>query len=580
MERPPLSAYTRTATGTLPYVGSTPPKKKKSLSGLSEYSANLQRSQQVVDPIVESEGFFANVGRAFEERGKKISEAKGRAEAGQQTHAEGLLQTAGQVAGGAFDVVAEGVTSVAKKVLPQGVQDFFGGAAKNVAENPVVQQGVEGYRRWKEENPRAASDLEAVVNIGSLLPVGGAAKMAAKPVGSALKTTGKAVSASGEAAAQKELKSFAAKLVTPEDSKGELIDRVSRTTEKGVGPFKKSEVALTKQQAASAAEIEKLPINPRGTQQQAYNVIKDEVGKEDKFLEAEAKRLPGEFDKKELLERFKGADEALNAAPLIVGDAKKTAKKLMEGAKKFINSNEATNAGLLKAKKQFDAWVLSQKPKAFDASAENAFTTANREIRNVFKTFLVERVPGAAASLEKQHLLLNAMDDIAPKAAYEADSAIGRAVQKVGKALGTKNKIVQGVATVAGLGGLGAASFFAPVVAGVGVPAFVMWQAGKLVLRPGVRKAIGKILQQAGDVLSPTDRRVLEAAYLGKLDDAQFDSSSQLDELLESDEIAQATAKTQSMKPATGPNTATETQSPASAPIVNQTIDETIPQES
>ena len=59
-------------------------------------------------------GFFSGLGEDFERRKKSISEAKGRFESGEQGLAEGILQSSGQVAGFAGDVIGRGITPVAQ----------------------------------------------------------------------------------------------------------------------------------------------------------------------------------------------------------------------------------------------------------------------------------------------------------------------------------------------------------------------------------------------------------------------------------------------------------------------------------
>jgi hypothetical protein len=106
------------------------------------------------------------------------------------------------------------------------------------------------------------------------------------------------------------------------------------------------------------------------------------------------------------------------------------------------------------------------------------------------------------------------MDNIKPKAAFEADSAIGRVFDRVGETLGIKNKVVQGAATVAGIGGLGAAATFAPFVAQLG-GAYVVYRAGKWVLRAEARKAIGQVLQKYGNIIPATDKELLKGLVSG-----------------------------------------------------------------
>jgi hypothetical protein len=124
---------------------------------------------------------------------------------------------------------------------------------------------------------------------------------------------------------------------------------------------------------------------------------------------------------------------------------------------------------------------------------------------------LEEKAPtlGIKSSLKRQSSLFNALDTLEVKAAQEADNAIGRAMQRIGMVLGTKSKVVQAVAAAAGIGGLGAAATFAPAVAIIGIPIYLIWRGGKYILKPQVRIAIGKLLESAGSGLSATERNTL-----------------------------------------------------------------------
>lgn len=472
---------------------------------------------------------MANVSKDLEGRGQQMQESYTRQLEGKQSPAGTALDTAGAVAGGIFDIAAEGVKSVNNALggLPGKALTELPGpinSIKQLSQTPagkeVATKAGEAYQSVKEAHPGGVQHAESALNIASILPVGMGAKAGTEVTGKALQMSGKGLQASAEATTQGSIKRFASELVRPEETKAVRTSEVGRTTEKGIGPFKSSVVAHTPSEARAAAEVEKIPgINPRATLQQNYNIIKDANVQEAQNLVRQVAQNDFIIPRREVVARMKNAHAALEDSPLIVGDAQKTAGKLLAGAKRIINENKGTASGLLKAKKDYDNWVLSQKPKAFDAAAENAFTIANREIRNVFKDVLDTNAPnaGVKSSLAKQSALYDAMDNIAPKAAYEANSAFGRALQRVGTILGTKNRVVQTIAAGVGIGGLGAASFFAPIVAGVGIPTYLVYRGGKLILNPRIRNAVGKLLETAGNVMNPAERQLLRDAYHDRL---------------------------------------------------------------
>lgn len=470
-------------------------------------------------------GFVSNVQQDVAQRQANVQGVK----ASDQNIGSKILQTVGQSAGLLFgDLPLEALKSVNSALggLPAKAFTDLPGPVNSllqIMKSPQAQQGMstisKGYQELKEKHPEAVGDLEALFNIASVAPVGIAEKGAANLGGEAMSMAGKGLQASAKASTEKGLADYALQLVRPEETKATLTSEVGRTTETGMGPFRGSVVTPTYSEARAAEHVAQVPgISPKATLQRNFNAIKEANVAEAKNLEDKVAANNFVIPRKEVVGKMKAVQTALRASPLIVGDAQKMASRLIQGATRIIGENEGTGSGLLKAKKDYDKWVLDQKPKAFDAKAENAFTMANREIRNVFKDVLDKNAPNAEvkASLAKQTALYDAMENIAPKAAYEANTAFGRALQRVGTVLGTKNRVVQTVAAAAGIGGLGAAATFAPIVAGAGIPAYLIYRGGKLILNPKVRGALGKLLETAGNAMNPADRRLLRGALDGK----------------------------------------------------------------
>lgn len=92
--------------------------------------------------------------------------------------ARGVLRPVGEVAGGALDVVGAGfealdnatgqVASTAGKSALTAILNTSAGQ-QGIAK---AQEGAESYNAWKTSNPELAKDLEAVINIGNIIPVG------------------------------------------------------------------------------------------------------------------------------------------------------------------------------------------------------------------------------------------------------------------------------------------------------------------------------------------------------------------------------------------------------------------------
>ena len=450
------------------------------------------------------QGFFEGVKEDLVRRQQADVKSVASQLRGEQTLGETGLQLLGQGAGFGLDILGRGLGKIATAVTPdvieKPIREVAGKAISKVAESEKVKNIVAAYKDWKALNPRAARNFEATVNIASVLPVETGLGVAAKTSGKVAGTTGRALERGAVSALETERVSFARRLVRPIQTKVVKEAEVARTREVGFGPFKRSVIEPNAKELRAQEAVLSIPeVSPKKTYQQNYNVIRE-------ANEAEAVKLKDAvlqndfiYPKKELKAVLNTTKKTLSENPTIVGDAEKTAQKLIDGFEKFIDEQPGKGSGILQARKNFDAWVKSQKgDKVFEPNFENALTIANREIRKVANDFLDKHAPeaGVRESLRKQSALYNALDYIEPKAAKEANTAIGRTFQNMANAVGLKNKIVQQIAAIAGIGGLGAAATFAPGVAVVGLGGFFVYKAGKLILRPELRQLLGKLLQE------------------------------------------------------------------------------------
>jgi hypothetical protein len=463
---------------------------------------NTQREYQSGLP-----GLVKNVKEDFDTRKEKVEAAKTKTKEGKQSMVSTIFQTLGQGAGLVGDIGFDVLKSVFKPEIRKGVDDFTAATVKKIIQTPVVEDQIKHYKSFKENHPELAGNLEAALNIVSVLPIGKGAALGVKAGERALKATtkvGKTVEEGAQVGLKNESKQFVKDLVTPEQTKAVKEAQVGRTTETGTGPFKKSVIEPSKEEANAAKYVEKVPdLNPKGTLQQNYNIIKKENQAEAKRLAETLAANDFAYPRKELLARLKGTKEELARNPVITGDAEKTADKLIAEIERRISESKAKGSNLLQVRKDFDAWVEAQKGSAvFDPAKESALSVSTRSIRRAINNFLDEKAPNAGVkdSLRKQSALYDAMDNIAPKAAKEADSAMGRFFQKMDTVLGTKNKAVQILAATVGIGGLGAASTFAPAVAAGGIGGYLLYKGGKLVLSPKARSAIGGVIKELENV--------------------------------------------------------------------------------
>jgi hypothetical protein len=450
-------------------------------------------------------GLVRDVKADFAKRNTNVIEAKTKVAEGKQSTASGIFQAIGQTAGFVGDVGFDVLKSALKPEVRKKIGDFTTGVVKNILAIPDVQKQIEAYQSFKEKSPELASNLEAALNIASILPVGKAVRVGVKAGETALEGTtkiGPVLKEGAEEAIKAEKGAFIRDLIRPQQTKTVREAQVDRTTETGVGPFKKSVVAPTKQELKAEEYVSQIEgINPKNTKQQNYNVIKEANVAEAESLAATLKANDFAYPRKELLSRLRKAKEELSRNPVITGDAEKSAEKLIAEIERRINAAPAKGSELLKIRKEFDQWVENQKgPDIFDPTKEGALSVSTREIRRTINDFLDEKAPDVKVkeSLRKQSALYDAMDNIRPKAAMEADTAVKRFLQDVDAALGTKNKAMQIFAASVGISGLGAAATYAPAIAGTALSGYLLYKGGKLVLSPQSRKAIGGVIEELG----------------------------------------------------------------------------------
>jgi len=103
--------------------------------------------------------------------------------------------------------------------------------------------------------------------------------------------------------------------------------------------------------------------------------------------------------------------------PEMVWDNAKIAQNLLNKYKAMVNEEGGTALGILKARKRFDAYIKSVKPKLFDAPTWRAYDTAVKTIRDSANELLDSLVLNKSAkeSLRKQFLLYKAREMIASK---------------------------------------------------------------------------------------------------------------------------------------------------------------------
>lgn len=129
----------------------------------------------VILAVEEPLGFTQRVGQDFDRRKQNVRGMAAESIKGNQGYREGVMQVAGQGFALGGDVVGEGITSVGRglsAITPDPFEDEVISQLGIFFDQPLMQagkraleQGMEAWAGFSEENPRAARNIEAVTNI-------------------------------------------------------------------------------------------------------------------------------------------------------------------------------------------------------------------------------------------------------------------------------------------------------------------------------------------------------------------------------------------------------------------------------
>lgn len=487
--------------------------------------AEQSAAQDITRPQ-ETLGFTERVSADFETRRGELEEIKRATASGEQTLAEGVFQVIGKVgAGSVLDVLGEGAVSAIEglsAITPDIIEDPLIETATKLTHEflntdlgksglKAAQKGFAEWSNFAEENPRAARNIESVVDIGLLVsPVKGRAKIKSKPTLAGI--AGEKMAARGAAQTARQKADFIDDLVLPKPTAAVRTEQVARTTEEGF--LKTKTTGLSDIEKRMADEVSKVPgIGTEKTIQGNYSTISQEALKEAKVLKTALKKNDVPIPRREFSAELDRAAARLEQNPVLVGDASKSAVKVVDQMKRLVAKNQGTASGLLQARKELDAWIKTQKPKVFDPKTDSPLSIAIKEIRQSTNDFIDARATNVAVkdSLRKQSTLLSAMENIAPKAADEAGNSILRAWQNANKVLGLRGAFNQTMAAAFGLGGLGASAVFAPVFTKLAVAGVVTFAAGKAVMSPTVKKGLSQLLNVTDKAIRKTKDKALLA---------------------------------------------------------------------
>lgn len=422
------------------------------------------------------------------------------------------IQTAGQLAGGVWDVLGETLVLGAKGIsfiTPEYIKgpvkqkwqegvDFLMNSEKSVEAFNAIQEGAESYDSWATNNPEWALTLEGIVNIALLLsPIKGAKGTKGNPefVGPIkppiIERAGKAVvDASGKQITDRSTKK-AYELIVPKSGVPEQTREVSKLG------FKFNVVKPTVQEKKIVDTVATLKIPQSASNQRSLNLIDDAIEAEAIILE---KQVASSTAAIPLSESFKLLDDV--AASTKTTDAFVSTNQLGQmvddvviKAKLLLKENPQTPVGVLRSRKQLDAYVRSYKANksAFpnQDNVETALSIALRDVRVALNNKVAQTAPKAnvLARLEKQSNLYRARVPVIDKAKKDASNSLGRIWQTTTGITGLK---MPSTPLAIGVTGAALAGWLPAIVGGVGLGV-----AGRVVYKGAVSPEVKKFLGQS-----------------------------------------------------------------------------------
>ena len=435
------------------------------------------------------------------------------------------IETLFGAVGDILSLAGRNVATVTPEEIANPIKETASSAMYAILDTPVGQAGIEALQAggdlwadFEESNPRAARNIGNIVNVGLVLapvPGAGAAKSgtkaairsaptAAEKAGGEfiLKQAGK-LDAAANAQTLRQRLDFAENLVRPEQTKRQLQDQALRTGEGGL--FTTGRIEATEAEKAIVDAVAALDkVSPSNTMRTNAKIIQQENIAEAKALENLLNSKPILVPKAEFRAAMEGAQLRLAENPLLVGDSARTAQKVVDKMNSLIEKNKSTVGGILKSRKELDAWVKSQRPKVFDSASESALTSSVKEIRNTTNQFLDDIVPDGAVkrSLNKQSNLFRALDNMGPKVAAESTNKMVRLWQNVSKLTPFKSKLNAELATGLGIVGLGSAlTQLTPAIGGLAATGGALYLGGRAAMSPTTKRALSALLRKTDEAL-------------------------------------------------------------------------------
>lgn len=485
--------------------------------GTSDVSAppNVAVATGSQDPAqVQDTSVFGKLSDAYKRRFEKIEKERVKFETGEITFPELAATAVGQDVGMFVDTVGiplmEGLSEVIPDFVKSGSADLFNEFVETdegKAAMEAVGAGFDAYKEFAERNPRVATQLENIFNIGAVLvplkkPKDGDKKSFFKRQGDKLIKVGDA--------------KYEQKIFGAFENLGS-VDNIKRTINgkidiKKLNPMERKAInslkgtkgfdyghnawaninAVNKNIDTLTEQIAKQLKNTRGTPLNIKSIVDD-------FTENSLKLLDDTIEPEKLGKALADVEAKMGAV-----------------IAKHSKGGRIDSEGMWKARKELDGWFNDQvKGEGFET--RGSMSKAVYAARNAMNKELKARNPGLSSKMDKQSGLLYAQEGVANLAAQEAKVTFGNLIRTMEK-IGFKGRALSVLLSGLGAGAGGALAFTTNAAAVAGIIATGM--LANTLVRKG-RQTIGKVLnrRKIGELMGMFDEGIQKAK---KIKDTQL----------------------------------------------------------
>jgi len=475
------------------------------------------------DPV-ETPNFVERVAQDFNKREGQYGEIVKDWQTGKIGEFHADVQGFGVGAGFVGDVIGEVIVSGAhglSYITPDFIEDpivdtlksgwdFLVNTEAGETAAEAAGKGFEYYQAFKKENPMAAKDFEAIVNIAILFaPV--KVKKKAEPTpfypGKLTKLGDDLIAKGVKQTANRSTKKIQ-QLLFPDKPTGEMVRRTEQ-----VGWMRRNVVTASEAEKLMIKNVQKVEgLNLNRSPQWNFIKIRNTNYKlgDDLIKKLEGSNIiihPGSVLKK----IQENVDEMIKSKPFLASDdaIKRQIAINMETATKIINKHPPTPAGLLAARKEFDQVIKQQYGKAFDSAAVTSKSESLKVVRDTINKMIDDSVPNKQVKkiLGEQHSLYKAMAMLEDKAMKDGAHRLGRLWQNLGRVIDLKMQSNRTMAIVAGSSAFAAAgTAYSSIAGGIAIYGIAHIVA-RGVISPKTKMALGQILKMTDKAIKTSTNK-------------------------------------------------------------------------